>query len=98
MQCIYGILFGLRNRSVENYMDQKEVTIYTTPTCHFCHAAKTFFKEKNIEFTENDVASDQEKRQEMIEMTGQMGVPVIKIGEETIIGFDQGKVSELLGV
>lgn len=79
-------------------MDQKDVTIYSTPTCHFCQAAKAFFKEKNIEFTDNNVAEDQEKRQEMIEMTGQMGVPVIKIGDDIVVGFDEGKVSELLGV
>jgi len=76
----------------------EQVTIYTTPTCHFCHAAKDFFAENNVAFTEYDVAADQEKRQEMIEMTGQMGVPVIKIGNDAIIGFDEGKVKELLGM
>ena len=76
----------------------ESVTIYTTPTCHFCHAAKDFFAENNVEFTEHDVAADQEKRQEMIEMTGQMGVPVIKIGNDAIIGFDEAKVKELLKI
>lgn len=75
-----------------------KVTIYSTPTCHFCHAAKDFFKENNIEFTDNDVASDMDKRSEMIEMTGQMGVPVIKIDDDVIVGFDEAKVKELLGV
>jgi len=74
------------------------VTIFTTPTCHFCHAAKAFFEENSIEYTEHDVMSDETKRSEMIEMTGQMGVPVIKIGDEIIVGFDEGKVKELLGV
>lgn len=72
------------------------VTIYSTPVCHFCQAAKEFFKENNVEYTEHDVASDVEKRQEMIDMTGQMGVPVIKIGDDVVIGFDEGKVKELL--
>ena len=72
------------------------VTIYSTPVCHFCQAAKEFFKENNVEYTEFDVAADAEKREEMIEMTGQMGVPVIRIGDDVVIGFDEGKVKELL--
>lgn len=78
--------------------ENKSVTIYSTPVCHFCHAAKDFFNENKVEFTDFDVASDAEKRQEMIEMTGQMGVPVIKIGDDVVVGFDEGKVKELLGM
>jgi glutaredoxin-like YruB-family protein len=74
------------------------VTIYSTPVCHFCQAAKEFFKENDVEYTEFDVAADAEKREEMIEMTGQMGVPVIRIGEDVVIGFDEGKVKELLKI
>lgn len=74
------------------------VTIYSTPVCHFCQSAKEFFKEHNVEYTEHDVAADAEKREEMIEMTGQMGVPVIKIGEDVVIGFDEPKVKELLNL
>lgn len=76
----------------------KTVTIYSTPTCHFCHAAKEFFTANNVAYTDIDVASDAAKRQEMIEMTGQMGVPVIRIGDDVVVGFDEGKVKELLGV
>ncbi|PIW96671.1 NrdH-redoxin [Candidatus Kaiserbacteria bacterium CG_4_8_14_3_um_filter_38_9] len=76
----------------------KTVTIFSTPTCHFCHLAKDFFTENNIAFTDNDVATDLTKRQEMIELTGQMGVPVIKIDDDIVIGFDEGKVRELLAV
>ncbi len=76
----------------------KTVTIYSTPVCHFCHAAKDFFAENNIKYTEHDVAADAEKRQEMIEMTNQMGVPVIRIGDDVIIGFDEGKLRELLSL
>ena len=72
------------------------VTIYSTPVCHFCQAAKEFFQENDIKYTEHDVASDAEKRAEMIEMTGQMGVPVIQIGDDVVIGFDEEKVKELL--
>jgi len=77
---------------------QKTVTIYSTPVCHFCHAAKEFFNENNIAYTEFDVAGDQDKRQEMIEMTGQMGVPVIRIDNDVVVGFDEDKVKELLAI
>jgi glutaredoxin 3 len=74
----------------------KQVTIYSTPVCHFCHAAKDYFTKNNVTYTEHDVAADLEKRQEMIEMTGQMGVPVIRIGDDVVVGFDEGKIAELL--
>jgi glutaredoxin 3 len=76
----------------------KTVTIYSTPVCHFCHMAKEFFKENNVAYTEHDVASDAEKRTEMIDMTGQMGVPVIQIEEDVIIGYDEEKLKELLEI
>jgi glutaredoxin 3 len=74
------------------------VTIYTTPTCHFCHDAKEFFKANNVAYTEHDVAADTDKRTEMIDLTGQMGVPVIQVGDDVIVGFDESKLKELLGV
>ena len=76
----------------------KNVTIYSTPTCHFCHMAKEFFKEKNIAYTEYDVASDMEKRKEMIEKSEQMGVPVIIIGDELTVGFDRPKIAKMLEI
>lgn len=76
----------------------KTVTIYSTPTCHFCQMTKDFLKEKGIAYTEFDVAHDLEKRQEMIQKSGQMGVPVIFVGDELIVGFDQGKLSSSLGI
>lgn len=76
----------------------KNVTIYSTPVCHYCHMAKDFFAENNVTFTEHDVAGDLEKRKEMVDMTGQMGVPVIRIGDDVVVGFDEGKVRELLGM
>ena len=73
-----------------------EVTIYSTPSCHFCHMAKEFFKANNVVYTEHDVAGDASKRKEMIEKSGQMGVPVIFIGSELVIGFDRPKITKLL--
>ena len=76
----------------------KNVTIYSTPTCHFCNMTKEFLKEKGVGYTEFDVAHDLEKRQEMIQKSGQMGVPVIFIGNEMIIGFDKERIASLVGV
>lgn len=76
----------------------KTVTIYTTPTCHFCQMSKEFFKANNVQYTEYNVAADLEKRQEMIEKSGQMGVPVVFIGDEMIIGFDKKKFESELGL
>ena len=76
----------------------KTVTIYSTPVCHFCHDAKDFFQENNISFTEHDVASDLEKRQEMVDKSGQLGVPVIMIDKHIVVGFDQVEISSLLGI
>ena len=76
----------------------KNVAIYTTPTCVYCKMAKELFQEHNIEYTEYNVAQDAEKRNELIERTGQMGVPVITIDNEVIIGFDEDKIRTLLGL
>ena len=76
----------------------KNVTIYSTPSCHFCHMAKDFFKEKNIAYTDFDVAGNPEKRKELIEKSGQMGVPVILIDNEMVIGFNKPKIVQLLGL
>jgi glutaredoxin 3 len=74
----------------------KQVTIYSTPTCHFCHMAKDFFSEKGVQYTEYNVANDLEKRKEMMEKSGQMGVPVITVGDELIVGYDQERLAQLL--
>lgn len=76
----------------------KTVTIYSTPTCHFCQMAKEFFAEKNVQYTGYDVASDAQKREEMIKMTGQLGVPVIVIGGDVMVGFDRQKIADKLGI
>lgn len=76
----------------------KEVSIYSTPTCHYCNMAKDFFKENNISYTEYDVSVDMDKRNEVVKKSGQMGVPVITIGNDLIVGFNEGRIRELLGV
>lgn len=76
----------------------KEVTIYTTPTCHYCKDAKEFFATNNVQYIEHNVSTDLEKRKEMIERSGQMGVPVIFVGDEMTVGFDKPRLSELLGL
>ena len=75
-----------------------KVTIYSTPTCHFCHAAKEFFTAQGVNYTEYNVASDLEKRKEMITKSGQMGVPVITIGDKLVVGFDEDRIRGLLAV
>lgn len=75
------------------------VEIYSTPSCHFCHAAKEYFKEHNVPFTDYNVAALAEKRAEMVEMTGQLGVPVIVVDKkDVVIGFDQKSLAKLLEI
>ncbi|CAN5118629.1 glutaredoxin family protein [soil metagenome] len=76
----------------------KKIEIYSTPTCHFCHMAKDYFTSHNLAFTDYNVGSDTAKRTEMLEKSGQMGVPVIIIdNKEIIVGFDQDRLENLLG-
>ena len=72
--------------------------IYTTPTCVYCRMTKEFFREKNVQYTEHNVAVDDKAREEMIQKSGQLGVPVIDIGGNIVIGFDKPKLAELLGI
>lgn len=74
------------------------VLIYSTPTCHYCHRAKDYLRSKNVSFTEYNVAEDQDLAQEMINKSGQMGVPVLDINGNIVVGFDQTKINEFLGI
>jgi glutaredoxin-like YruB-family protein len=74
------------------------VIIYTTPTCAYCHAAKEFFTEHGIQYAEHDVAADEQARVEMMQVSGQMGVPVIRVGDEVVVGFNKNKLAALLGI
>lgn len=76
----------------------KNVTIYSTQTCHFCHMTKDFFKENNITFTDLDVTSDEKNKKEMLERSGQMSVPVIFVGDDMVVGFNESKLKELLEI
>lgn len=76
----------------------KKVEIYSTNTCHFCHMAKDFFVEKGVVFEDFDVSSDLTKRKEMLDKSGQMGVPVIIIKDQIVVGFNKPKIMELLGI
>ncbi len=76
----------------------KNVTIYTTPTCSYCKAAKAFFKEHNVAYTEKDVANDQVARTEMVEKSHQMGVPVIFVDADMTVGFDEDRLRQLLAI
>jgi len=76
----------------------QNVVIYSTPTCTFCQQAKSFFDQNNAQYTEYNVSEDAEKRQEMVDKSGQMGVQVILVGDEVTVGFDEGRLKELLGL
>lgn len=76
----------------------KKVIVYSTPTCPYCKQAKDFLKQNKIDFTEVDVAADEKKAQEMIEKSGQMGVPVIDIDGKIIVGFDKAEMKKALGL
>jgi len=74
----------------------KKVEIYSTPTCTYCAHAKDYFKKNGVEYTEYNVASDTVKRSEMLEKSGQMGVPVIDIDGSIVVGYDEKIIADLL--
>ncbi|MFA6797233.1 MAG: glutaredoxin family protein [Candidatus Paceibacterota bacterium] len=76
----------------------KNIVMYSTPTCHYCNLAKEFFDTHNVEYTVHNVSTDIEKRKEMMDRSGQMGVPVIYIGDDMVLGFDEDKIKDLLGL
>ncbi len=76
----------------------KKIRIYSTPTCTYCIILKKYLKEKNIEYEDIDVSQDEEAQKEMIAKTNQMGVPVVDIDGEIIIGFDKAKIDNILNL
>ena len=76
----------------------KKVIVYSTPPCPYCHMAKDFLKEHNIEFEDVNVAADKERAKEMIEKSNQMGVPVIDIDGTILIGFNKEAMEKALGL
>jgi len=75
-----------------------KVTVYSTPVCPWCHKAKDFLKENNIEFEDKDVSSDEAAKNEMTEKSGQMGVPVLDIDGTIIVGFDVEAIKKALNL
>lgn len=79
-------------------MSAKEVKVYSTPTCPYCKMTKKFLEDNSIKYQDLNVAQDKAARDEMINKSGQMGVPVIDIDGELILGFDQAQLKEKLGL
>ena len=75
-----------------------KVTVYSTPTCPWCHKEKDFLKENNIPFQDVNVAADHKAAQDMIERSGQMGVPVTDIDGTIIVGFDKNALKKALKI
>lgn len=75
-----------------------KVVIYTTPYCVYCRMAKEMFQKNSVAYEEKDVAVDLKAREDMIQKSGQMGVPVIEVEGKIIIGFDQPRLKEALGI
>ena len=69
-----------------------KIKVFSTPTCPWCHRAKDYLKEKGVEFEDINVAEDQKAAEEMVEKSGQRGVPVIIINDKVIVGFDQAAI------
>ena len=77
-------------------MADKKVIVYSTPTCPYCKRVKDYLTQKGVSFTDYNVAEDREKAKEMIDKSKQMGVPVIVVGNDVVVGFNQAKLDNLL--
>jgi len=77
-------------------MVDKKVVVYSTPTCPYCKRAKDYLSRKGIPYGDYNVAQDRDKAKEMIQKSGQMGVPVITIDDEVVVGFNQTLLDKLL--
>lgn len=79
-----------------NLSNKMKISIYSTPSCPYCHLAKEYFQENNIEFEDFDVSQDEKALMEMVNKSGQMGVPVIEIDGEIIVGFNRAEIERIL--
>ena len=77
-------------------MADKKVVVYSTPTCPYCKRVKDYLTQKGIAFSDYNVAEDREKAKEMIDKSKQMGVPVIVVDSDVVVGFNQAKLDSLL--
>ena len=75
-----------------------KIRVFSTPFCPYCITLKQFLKERDVEFEEVDVSENKEALDEMVRKSGQMGVPVVEIDGEIVIGFDRERISRLLGI
>jgi glutaredoxin-like YruB-family protein len=73
-----------------------EIKIYSTPTCPYCTMAKQYISSKGKSYENIDVSADQDKAQEMVKLSGQMGVPVIVVDGTIVTGFDKSKLDDLI--
>ena len=73
-----------------------KVKVYTTPTCAFCSMLKSFLRENDVEFEEIDVSTDREAAVEMVEKSGQIGVPVMEVNGKMIVGFNVPAIKRAL--
>ena len=74
------------------------ITIYSTPTCVYCHTLKEYLAKNNLQYKEVDVSLDEKELEKMVAISGQMGVPVTEIDGNVVIGFDKEKIDELLKI
>lgn len=74
------------------------IRVYSTPTCVYCKTLKGYLAKNKIEFEDVDVSKDEKELQKMIKLSGQMGVPVVEIDNEIIVGFDKAKIDNLLKI
>jgi len=77
---------------------EHNVTVYSTPACSWCQAAKEHLQAHNVPFDDIDVSADMQRAREMVERSGQYGVPVLDIDGEIIVGFDRTRINALLGI
>lgn len=75
-----------------------KIKVYSTPSCPYCVTLKEFLKEHNFDFEDIDVSSNQEAAEEMMRKSGQMGVPVVDIDGQIIVGFDKEKICKILNI
>jgi glutaredoxin len=75
---------------------QPRITVFTSPTCHWCKVTKRYLEERGLSYREIDIVGNPRGRQEMVRMTGQYGVPVIRVGEHSMTGWDKAEFERLL--
>jgi glutaredoxin-like YruB-family protein len=74
------------------------IKIYSTPSCVYCKTLKSYLTSKNIEFSDIDVSTNEKELEHMVKVSGQMGVPVVEIDDNVIVGFDKNRIDELLKI